>query len=229
LYLAIILLGLFGEVFVRGTLVVSGDAAATAHGVAAAQFLWRAGIAGDLLMHVLDVPVILIFYFLLRPVSESLALLATLLNLVQTAVLAANKLTLMVPLFLLDGAGTMTGFSAEQLQALSYLAIKAHGHGFGIGLIFFGVACLVRGILIYRCGYLPKLLGLLLLLAGLSYLANSFALILAPALATQLFPVVLVPAFVGELALCLWLIVKGVDLAQWGRQGAERGDRHRAA
>jgi len=218
LYLAIILFGLFGELFVRGTLVVSGDPAATANAIAASPTLWRAGIVGDLLMHVCDVPVILILYLLLRPVSESLALLATLINLVQTAVLVTNKLNLLVPLFLLDGGSYLKAFSPEQLQTLGYLAVKAHGYGFGIGLIFFGFACLVRGYLIFRSGYFPKLLGLLLLLAGLSYLINSFALLLAPSFATAIFPAVLLPAFVGELSVCLWLIVKGVNLQQWKRQ-----------
>ena len=215
MYLVIILLGGFGELFVRGTLIVSGDATATANGISSSQFLWRAGIAGDLLMHVCDVPVILILYFLLRPVSKSLALLATLINLVQTAVLAANKLNLLVPLFLLDDAGYLKAFSPEQLQVLSYLAIKAHGYGFGFGLIFFGFACLVRGWLIFRSGYFPKTLGLLMLMAGLSYLTNSFALLLAPSVAASIFPGVLIPAFVGELSLCLWLIVKGVNMRQW--------------
>jgi hypothetical protein len=214
LYLAIIVLGGFGELFVRGTLVVSGDAAATADNILHSPFLWRAGIAGDLLMHVFDVPVILILYFLLRPVSRSLALLATLINLVQTAVLVANKLNLLLPLFLLEDAGHLKSFSAEQLHALSYLAIKAHGVGFGIGLIFFGVACLVRGYLIFRSGYFPRPLGVLVFVAGLSYLTNSFALLLAPSIAALIFPGVLIPAFVGELSFCLWLIVKGVDLEQ---------------
>ena len=173
---------------------------------------------GDLLMHVCDVPVILILYLLLRPVSESLALLATLVNLVQTAVLVANKLNLLVPLFLLEGGSYLTAFSAQQLQVLGYLAVKAHGYGFGIGLVFFGFACLIRGYLIFRSGYFPKLLGLLLLLAGLSYLMNSFALLLAPAFASAIFPAVLLPAFVGELSVCLWLIVKGVNLQRWERQ-----------
>ena len=211
LYLAIILLGLFGELVVRGTLVVPGDAAATAAKIAASPLLWRAGIAGDLLMHVCDVPVILIFYWLLRPVSKNLALLATLFNLVQTAVLVLNKLTLLVPMLLLDDVETLKAFSAQQLDALSYLAIEAHGYGFGIGLVFFGFACLVRGHLIVRSGFFPRTLGWLLQIAGLSYLTNSFALLLAPSFAAAIFPGVLVPAFIGELSICLWLIVKGVD------------------
>ena len=215
LYLAIILLGLFGEVFVRGSLVVDGDPAATADHIAASQFLWRAGIAGDLLMHVLDVPQIVIFYLLLRPVSESLALLAAFLNLVQTAVLALNKLTLLVPIFLLDGGSVLKALPPQELHTLSYLAIKLHGHGFAIGLVFFGWTCLVLGHLIFRSGYLPKALGVLMQVAGVSYLVNSFVLLLAPSFAPSIFPAILVPAFIGEMSLCLWLLAKGVNLPQW--------------
>jgi hypothetical protein len=219
-YLAIICFGMFGELFVRGTLVISGAATATANGIAASQSLWRTGIVGDLLMHVCDVPVIVILYLLLRPVSESLALLATLINLVQTAVLAANKLNLLVPIFVQEDAGSLKAFSPEQLHALSYLAIKAHGFGFAIGLIFFGFACLVRGYLIFRSMYLPKVIGLLVAIAGLSYLTNSFALLLAPSFAAAIFPGVLLPAFVGELSFCLWLIIKGVNSGQWAQRVA---------
>ena len=218
----IIALGLFGEAFVRGTLVVSGDATATANAIAASESLWRVGITGDLLMHVLDLPMILLLYVLLRPVSETLALLATFLNLIQTAVLVANKLNLLAPILLLENSGGLNAFSPEQLHALSYLAIKAHGYGFGVGLIFFGFACLCRGYLIFRAGYFPRFLGVLMALAGLSYLSNSLALLLAPALASALFPAGLVPAFVGELCFALWLTFKGVNLQQWARSVAMR-------
>ena len=214
-YLAIIVLGAFGEMYVRGTLVVAGDAAATSAAISASPLLWRAGIAGDLLMHVFDVPVIVVLYYLLRPVSGSLALFATLINLVQTAVLVANKMTLLIPLFLLEKGSALQAFSPQQLDALSYLAIKAHGYGFGIGLIFFGIACLVRGYLIFKAGYLPKTLGVLLLIAGFAYLINSFALLLAPSFAAAIFPAVLMPALVAELSLVLWLIFKGVNLERW--------------
>jgi hypothetical protein len=217
LYLAIIVLGLFGEAFVRGTLVVSGDATATANAILASESLWRAGIAGDLLMQVLDLPVIVLLYVLLRPVSKTLALLATFLNLIQTAVLVANKLNLLAPILLVGDASGPGAFSPEQLHALSYLAIQAHGYGFGFGLIFFGFACLFRGYLVFKSGYFPKVLGLLLALAGLSYLVNSFALLLAPSLASALFPAILLPAFIGELAFALWLTFKGVNVERWPR------------
>jgi len=214
-YLAIILLGLFGEAFVRAKLVVSGDPAATAHAISASPLLWRMGIVGDLLMHVFDIPVLVVLYLLLKPVNKSLALTATFINLIQTAVLAANKLSLLVPLYLSSGSRYLTAFPPAQLQTLSYVAIKAHGYGFAVGLIFFGVACLVRGYLMFESGYVPKVYGFLMVLAGFSYLINSFALLLAPAFAAALFPAILLPALIGELSFCLWMIVKGVSLTQW--------------
>lgn len=220
-YLGIIVLGVWGELSVRAAIVVSGDAAATAANILSSESLWRAGIAGDLLMHVLDVPVLVLLYLLLRPVSRSLALFATAAQVVQTTVLAINKLALLAPLLLLDDAGYLKAFSPEQLQALSYLAIRLHAYGLGIGLIFFGGACIARGYLIFKSGYLPKALGVLILLAGLCYLINSFALLLAPPFARAIFPAILLPAFVGELALSLWLIVKGIDATQWQRMALQ--------
>lgn len=214
LYLLIILTGLFGELFVRGRLIVSGDAAATASKILAAQSLWRLGIAGDLIQHVFDVGLMLIFYILLRPVSKHLALLALLLNLIQTAVLVAYKLNLLVALFLLGNAAYLKAFTPEQLQALMYLFVRADANGFGVGLIFFGFVCLVLGYLIFRSGYMPKTLGILMQIAGLCYLTNSFALLLAPAFADKLFPFILLPSFIGEMSLCLWLLIKGVSLPQ---------------
>lgn len=220
LYLVIIVAGVLGELFVRGTLVVSGDAAATAGRILASESLWRLGIAGDLVMHLCDVVVMWALYQLLRPVSRNLALLALLFNLVQTAVLVANKLNLLVPLFLLGDAAYLEAFDTAQLQAWSYIAIKMHDYGFGIGLIFFGFTCLVEGQLIRRSRYLPWVLGVLMQIAGACYLVNSFALLLAPAFEAKLFPAILVPCFIAELALALWLLVKGVNVDEWNRRTA---------
>ena len=218
LYLVIILAGILGEVFIRSKLFVSGDPAATAKNIMASEELWRIGIAGDLVMHICDVPLMLIFYVLLRPVNKHLALLALLFNLVQTAVLVANKLNLLSALFFLGDAQYLKVFKPEQLQALSYLPIKLHGYGFGVGLMFFGFVCLVEGYLIYRSVYLPRFLGVLMQIAGVCYLVNSFALILSPWLADSLFPVILLPPFIAELSLCLWLLVKGVNMPEWERR-----------
>ena len=218
LYLVIIVAGIFGELFVRGKLIVSGNAAATANNIMSCQLLWRAGIAGDLLMHVCDVPLVLIFYLLLKPVNKNLALLALLFVLIQTAVLIATKLNLFVPLFLMSNADYLKAFEPQQLQALSYIAIRLDGYGFGIGLIFFGCACLVIGYLITRSGYLPRLIGVLMQIGGLCYLINSFALILAPEVADILFPAIMLPSFIAELSFCMWLIVKGVNIPRWNEK-----------
>jgi len=214
IYLAIIGLGMFGEAYVRGSLVVSGDAAGTAANILASQTLWRTGIAGDLLMHVLDVPLIVFFYLLLKPVSQPLSLLSALLNVVQTCVLAANKLSLVAALLLIKPLAAAAAGSAHDWSALAYAAINLHGYGFGVGLIFFGFACMVRGYLILKSGFVPRVLGMLQVLAGVSYLVNSFALLLSPALANALFPVILLPALVGELAISLWLIFTKRSLVQ---------------
>ncbi len=155
LYLIIIIAGALGEIFIRGKLVVSGDALSTASHIMASPSLWRIGIAGDLLMHVCDVPLMLIFYVLLRPVNKHLALLAVLFNLIQTAVLVANKLNLLMPTFLLGNADYLKAFEPNQLSALAYVFIKAHDYGFGIGLIFFGFACLMYGYLLFKIGLFP--------------------------------------------------------------------------
>ncbi|MBB4599648.1 hypothetical protein HNQ93_000872 [Hymenobacter luteus] len=208
-YLIIIIAGVLGETFVRGTLVVPGDAAATAQRITESPQLWRAGIGGDLLMHLLDVPVMFVLYILLKPVNRGVALMSLLSNVVQTAVLALNKLNLLLPLFLLNKAVYLNALDLAERQALAYVFVRAHNYGFGIGLLFFGVTCLGWGYLIRRSGYLPRVLGTLMQVAGLCYLVNSFALIIAPPVADLLTPFILLPPFVAETALAGWLVVKG--------------------
>jgi hypothetical protein len=98
---------------------------------------------------------------------------------------------------------------------LAYLSIRSQGYGFGVSLIFFGCFCVVVGYLIFRSGYLPKTVGVLMQIAGLCYLTDSFALILSPSFADRLFPAILLPALVGEASLCLWLLTRGVNVSKW--------------
>ncbi|MBL7872802.1 MAG: DUF4386 domain-containing protein [Cyclobacteriaceae bacterium] len=221
LYLIIIVAGLFGEMFVRNSLIVSGDAAATANNILGSQLLWRIGISVDLIMQVCDLPLMFIFYVLLKPVNKNLALLNLLFNLIQTAVLVANKLNLVLALFFLGDAEYLTAFDPKQLQTLSYLSIRLHDYGFGIGLIFFGFVCLIEGRLIIKSGFWPKAIGVLMQVAGVFYLVNSFSLLIAPNFASTLFPYIMVPCFVAELSFCLWLLIKGVNVPLWDRRVME--------
>jgi len=215
LYLIIIVIGLVGEIFIRGRIVVPGDATATADNLRLHESLWRFGIAAELLLLICAIALLAIFFVLLRPVSRDLTLLATFFNLVSITIEATSALWLLAALFPLGEARYLGAFTLEQLHTMPRLAIRMHAHGFGVSLIFFGCFCLVVGYLIFRSGFLPKTLCVLMQIAGLSYLTNSFALLLAPAFATKLLPWILLPAFIAESSLCLWLLVKGVDVPRW--------------
>jgi hypothetical protein len=215
LYLVIIVLGAFAEGFVTNKLVVPGDAATTAHNITASPVLWHLSVAGDLIVALCAVPLLWIEYVLLRPVSKHLVLLAVLFNLVSLAVETISKLFLLVVVPTLGNADYLNAFEPQQLQILANLALKSHDIAFNIALIFFGCTCLVNGYLIFRSGYLPKLIGILMQLAGLSYLAACSAALFAPTFADLIIPAILVPPLIGESSFCLWLLVKGVNMAKW--------------
>jgi hypothetical protein len=215
LYLAIIVLGAFAEGFVTDRLIVSGDAAATAHNILASTALWRLGVAADFIVVLLAVPLLWIEYLLLRPAGRRLMLLAVMFNLVSLAVEAISKLFLLVVLPTLSNPEYLRAFSPTQLQVLANLALRSHDIAFNIALIFFGLTCLLYGQLIFRSGFLPKAIGVLMQLAGWSYLVACLSALFAPGLANAITPIILIPPFIGETSLCLWLLVKGVDVSKW--------------
>ncbi len=229
LYLAIILLGGFAEGFVMNKLVVPGDVAATAQNIQASPTLWQLSVAGNLIVPVLAVALTWVFYLLLRPVNRQLVLLSVLLNLVSLSVEAVSKLFLLAVLPTLN-ASYPNAFEPRQLQALADLALTSHGIAFNIALIFFGCACLVDGYLIFRSGYLPRLIGILMQVAGVSYLVACFAALFAPALSDRITPAILLPPLIGESSFCLWLLLKGVNIAKWKeRVSSEHGSRASAS
>ena len=219
LYLVIIVFGLWSEVFVRGSLIVAGDATETAANILASEGLFRASFAANSVMALCDVALAVLLYVLLRPVNATLALTAAALRLIQTAVIAASLLNQYAALLLLSGAGHAAVFEPDQLYALVVLALDMHGHGYDLGLIFFGLSCLVLGFLVARSGYLPRALGWLVMAAGVVYLVGSYALFLFPAQADAVQPLYVVPV-VSEVALCLWLLVRGVNVEAWRQRVA---------
>ncbi|MBC6699355.1 DUF4386 domain-containing protein [Hymenobacter sp. BT190] len=216
LYLIIILCGAFAEGFVMDKLVVSGDAVATAHNILAAPSLWRLGVASNVLLVMCAVPLLWIEYQLLKPVSKSLAQLSLLFNGVSLAVEAVSKVFLLLVMPILASTATLPdGSGLGELPLLATLALKSHNIAFNVALLFFGCTCLVNGYLIFRSGYFPRFLGVLLQIAGGGYLVACTAALFAPALAAVLLPAILLLPLVGELALCLWLLLKGVNRPQW--------------
>lgn len=215
LYLVIIVIGMAGEALIRGTIVRPRDAAATAANLESLEMLWRLGIAAEFVLLICATALTLVLYLLLRPVSGPLALLAVFFNLVTIAIEAVAALFLTAALLPLGSAAYLAAFQQGQLHGMASLAVRMHTGGFGAALIFFGVECVILGYLIFRSGFLPRALGVLMQVAGVCYLVNCFALILSPALASRLFPAILLPALIGELSLCLWLLVKGVNTQRW--------------
>lgn len=215
LYLIIIVFGVFGEAFVRGRLIIWGDPTATAERILAAEALWRFSVGAELFYLLCAVVVATILWVLLRPAGRDLAVLAVLFNLVAIAVEAIGRLQLITALNTLRSADALAAFEPAQVHALAYLSIQAHGRGFSVALLFFGCFCLAVGTLIFRSGYLPRAIGVLMQIAGAGYLLDGFALILSPPFHSAIFPFSLMPALVAESALCLWLLIRGVDVARW--------------
>lgn len=213
-YLMIIVIGAMGQIYIRGTIIVPGDASATANNMLAQASLWRIGTFGDLTMQLLDIPVMIILYLLLKPINRNIALITLAFNMIQTAVLAGNKIFLIVPLILLGNNAYQESLGEDQVHTLIMLLNEVHNYGFGLGLVFFGFACLGYGYLIFKSYYLPRTIGILMIIAGLGYLTNSFVLILAPSYSSAVLPLFIL-CVIGELSLCLWLIFKGVNSSKW--------------
>ena len=210
LYLLLIVVGIFAQGFVREQLLVPGEAAATAGNILASEGLFRMSIAGDLIMILCDIVLGVIFYLLLKPVNQTLALLAAFLRLAQAATLGLNLLNLFITLQLLGG-GYGANFGSEQLQSLALLFFEAHGIGYDIALVFFGVYLLLQGYLMTKSSYFPRFLGTMLVIAGLSYLVNSFSF-LYPSYAPIIGQFMIGPTVLAELTLTLWLLIKGIKM-----------------
>jgi hypothetical protein len=199
----------FAEFGVYRSLVVPGDAVATAAKILASERQFRLGYLGYLVAFLCDVPVALLLYELLRPVNKPLALTAAAFRLVYTALAAACLLHLVAAASLLDGGAYLSVLETAQRQALALLSLDQFKQGFGLALVFFGVHLLLLGTLLFKSRSFPKALGVLILLAGLAYLTDSLSRIVAPTLNAAMVPYLALPASL-ELVLALWLLVKGV-------------------
>lgn len=210
LYLIIIVFGLFSEVYVRSSLIVRGDAAATASKILASEWLFRVGFASDLVIFLCDVAVAVLLYMLLRSVSKTGSLISAGFRLTGTAIYGVNLLNYFAALLLLNGAEYLKAFDSSQLNALALVFLDIHKHGYDLGLVFFGLHCLVLGYLLFKSDYFPRILGILMVLAGIGYVVGSFTLFLFPEFTAVIAPIYIAP-LIGELSLCLWLLIKGVN------------------
>ena len=204
-----------------GKLVVYSDAAATANNILANETLFRLGFAAALISAVCYITVTLLRYVMLKPVSRSVSLLAAFFSLMGCTIQALSSLFHLAPLVVLGGEQYLGVFKVEQLQALALMLLKLRAQASSIYMVFFGWYCLLIGYLISRSTFLPRILGVFMAIAGLSY-----QLFLSPPLASHLFPYVVKPAgALGELSLILWLLVIGVNAQRWKEQASAAGIR----
>jgi hypothetical protein len=209
-YLAVIITGMFSELFVRQALRVPGNAMATFHNIQTHEMLYRWGFVADLLNFIIGLPVALIIYTLFKKSHRFSTLLALIFIVIQTAIIALNLLNQLYPLMIIPSHENTLPFSTEQLAALSQVSLDMQAQGYAIGLSFFGVACLLMGYVYYSSGRIPKLLGILYTISGLGYLINSFTMFLSRGFHNPAFNYVVIPIFLGEFLLTAWLIIKGV-------------------
>ena len=216
LWLMVIATGGFAA-FVSSTLIVR-DPATTATNIIRSEDLFRLGFASNLIATVCYIGVTVILYDLLKPVSRTLSLLAAFLGLAGSAAGAASSLALMVPLIVLGKAQYLSAFTADQLQALAYASLRLNAQGFNVSMALFGFQIVTVGYLIVRSTFLPRILGALLAIGGSSYVISSLLSLVAPPLGSRLAPFIIPAAVLGEGSLCLWLLVKGLDLRNWEEQ-----------
>lgn len=206
---------------VRSILVVPGDAATTAANIAASESLFRWGLAGEASVVLIEVALAGVLYALLRPVSRAVSLAAAFARAGEGVVMAAgNVMTGIVTLVMVGGAGYLTAFGVEQRDALGLAFQDVNGQVVLLWGLFFGLHLVLLGWLVHRSGYLPRLIGVLLAVAGVGYLAQSFGVLVAPGLAGALEAVVLVLAIPGELVFAAWLLFRGVNADAWMRRAA---------
>ena len=218
-YLLTMLTGIFAQGFVSGRLVVDGDAAATATNILAHKSLFQLGFTVYLIEMACQIAMTALFYDLLKPAGRSVSLLAAFLGFTGCVIKTFSRLFFIAPLFILGGAHYLSVFSAEQLQALALLFLKVNDQGAGIALAFFGFYALLTGYLIIRSTFLPRILGVWSVVAGLGWLT-----FLSPTLGYRLFPYIAAFGLLGAVSLILWLLVFGVNEQRWKEQASPAGD-----
>ena len=196
----------FAEFSVRQGLIVPGDATTTANNITANESLFRIAICIYLIVAILDVVVAWGLYVFLKPVNKSLSLLAAWFRVVYAGILAIVLVNFVVALQLLSGADYLSAFETNQVYAQAMLFLDAFDYGWTIGLAIFGLHLLLLGYLIFKLsGYIPKILGVLVIIAGLGYMIDSFGKLLSPNYDAN----IALFTFIGEVLLILWLFIKG--------------------
>jgi len=216
LYLLMVPLGFFGYMYVPSILKVPGDAAATVNNIIASGLLYRLSIVSALTVQVVNIVLVVVLYKLLKPVNKTHALFMVIFLLVGTPIAMLSQLNLVAALLLSNGSGYLQVITADQLHAQVMLFLDLHRHGAYIAGIFFGLWLFPMGYLVFKSGFLPGILGILLMIGCFGYLTDSFAYFLFPS-----FKEIVLFTFWGEILFPLWLLIKGVNIEQWEKRALE--------
>jgi hypothetical protein len=220
LYLLIAVFAGFVHFYVPGKLIASGDAGTTASNIMASQGLFRMSMGAELVILLSEVVLSVLLYVLLKPVNKTLSLVAAVSRLAMTTIHGVNLLNHFIVLLLLGGAGYLTIFQPNQLQALVTLFLDSYNYGYTIGIVFFTLHTFTLAYLIFKSGYFPKILGILFMIAAFGYLIDSFSHVLIPDYKTG--PVYLaLPIAIAEIAFPLWLLIKGINVDRWEKRALE--------
>ncbi len=203
--------GLFGIMYVPSSLIVSGDAAATANNIMANELLFNMGIVGSLITQLIHIVVVLVLYQLFKSVNKNHAGLLVVLGLVGVPIAMLNELNKVAALILSKGAGYLAAFESAQLHSLMMFFLNLNEQGIFIATIFWGLWLFPLGYLIHKSGYFPKILGVLMIVAGIGYTLEPFVRYLSPDLSAIIAPVLLVMVM-GELVFMVWITFKGAKL-----------------
>lgn len=205
------LLAIFANAFALQPLVVPGDAATTAANILDNEVLFRLGIFSFMIVIMLDLLVAWGIYIFLRPVNWSLSLLGGWFRLVYSAIFFVALINLVDALRLLTTATNAPLFAADQVSAHVMLSLNSFTAGWDAGLLIFGLHLVIVGYLVYKSGSMPRILGLLVIIAGLGYTIDTVTALLLPAFGVRLS----LFTFIGEVLLGLWLLVKGLQAGAW--------------
>ncbi len=210
-YLLLAVTTAFSLIYIPRTLIVRGNATATANNILAHETLFRLGIVADLISAVIFIFLVLALYRLLNGVNKTHASLMVTLVLVSAAVGFMNVLSNIAALTLFRGADFLAVFEKPQRDALAMLFLGLSGQGIVINEIFWGLWLFPFGVLVFRSGFLPRILGVWLIVNGFAYLAMSFTGLLLPQYEDTVSNIAF-PALLGEMAVMLWLVIKGAKV-----------------
>lgn len=219
LYLSLIPLGIFGILYVPSALIVAGDAVSTANNIVASESLFRLSIVSALLVQIVNIFLVLVLYKLLKPVNKNHALIMTVLILVAVPIAMLNELNNLAALLLLSGADYLAVFEPAQLQAQMMLFLELHNSGIFIAQIFWGLWLFPMGYMIFKSAFIPKIIGIALIIGCFGYVIDSATHFLLPEFGVTFSEF----TAIGELLLPLWLLIKGVDVEQWEKRALKSG------